>query len=84
MAIASYHFLEDRLVEETASIVQPFNCIAVWEPSDSVRMSSLFLIFAYLFIGETSKNSFSLFCSRRAFSCQFFGTFSGSKTQITP
>lgn len=70
---------------ETATIVQFFSRISVEEPSDSVRISDLSLIFAYFRMGKTSKVSFFFFASRCVFPIWGnVGTFSGSKIQINP
>jgi len=75
------HFLEGKLVAETATTSQPFSIIFEREPLPSVRMSMWSWILASFRTGETFKISLFLVCSTGA---DILGTFSGSRIHNTP
>lgn len=80
-----HHFLEDKRVAETATIMHPFSQIPMWEPSDSLKISDWSLIFANFRTGVTSTISFFCFLSFGRLSVtNIFGTLSASRTQTSP
>lgn len=80
-----YHFFEDMLEAETATITQPTSWIVAWEPSDPVRMSEWSLISAFFLMGKTSTISFLLLSSAGTFvDDSLIGIFSDSNIHSTP